>query len=170
MGVPDVHDAALQALARAVAERLRASGRRLALAESCTGGWIAKLCTDLPGSSRWFERGWVTYSDAAKQHDLGVPERLLAAHGAVSREVVEAMARGALAASGADIALAVSGIAGPDGGSVDKPVGTVWLALALVEAPEEGAVARSQRLQLLGDRDAIRRASVSAALAWVAGT
>jgi len=153
-------DASLEQFARRVAARF--AGRRLALAESCTGGWIAKLLTDIPGSSRWFERGYVTYSNAAKAQDLGVPQALLAAHGAVSREVVEAMAQGARTAAGADVALAVSGIAGPDGGTADKPVGTVWFGLADAQG------VRSRLLRAAGDRDQVRRASVASALEWLA--
>jgi nicotinamide-nucleotide amidase len=142
-----------------VSERLQ--GRRLALAESCTGGWIAKLLTDIPGSSRWFERGWVTYSNAAKEQDLGVPGALLAAHGAVSAEVARAMAEGARAGSGAGVALAVTGIAGPDGGTPGKPVGTVWFALAT------GQGTQTRLLNAAGGRDAVRRSSVQLALQWL---
>ena len=102
----------------------------LTTAESCTGGWIAKVLTDVPGSSEWFERGVVTYSNQAKMDMLEVKEATLAAHGAVSAETVAEMARGGLARSQAQVAVAVSGVAGPDGGTPDKPVGTVWMAWA----------------------------------------
>src|SRR6186713_172950 len=102
---------------------------RIVTAESCTGGWIAKAFTDAAGSSRWFECGYVTYSNAAKVRDLGVSSRTLDEHGAVSEPTVREMAGGALRVSGADVAIAVSGIAGPDGGSAEKPVGTVWFCV-----------------------------------------
>src|SRR5712671_8004537 len=102
---------------------------RIVTAESCTGGWIAKVFTDAAGSSRWFEGGYVTYSNAAKARDLGVAERTLREHGAVSEPTVREMAAGALRATGADVSIAVSGIAGPDGGSPEKPVGTVWFCV-----------------------------------------
>lgn len=149
----------LRALAQRLAQRLTGGGLRLAVAESCTGGWIAKVLTDLAGSSQWFERGFVTYSNAAKQELLGVPAALLQSDGAVSEAVVRAMAQGALAASPAEVALAVSGIAGPAGGSADKPVGTVWLAWAL-----PGAEVAAQRARFDGDREAVRRQTVALAL------
>src|SRR5688572_29694356 len=123
-------DSTLSALAIEVGALLSASQRRLATAESCTGGWIAKLCTDIPGSSEWFDCGFVCYSNAAKTRDLGVPEKLIEVEGAVSDAVVNAMAEGALARTGANVAMAVSGIAGPGGGVPGKPVGTGWFALA----------------------------------------
>ncbi len=153
-------DAALTALACDFGERLRARGETVVTAESCTGGWIAKVLTDVPGSSAWFGYGLVTYADDAKQRLLGVDAGVLARHGAVSRAVVCAMARGALALSGADHAVAVSGVAGPDGGSPDKPVGTVWFAWASAA----GDPAVSERLVLPGGRDAVRRATVAHAL------
>ena len=103
---------------------------RIVTAESCTGGWIAKVFTDAAGSSRWFECGYVTYSNAAKVRDLGVTSRTLDEHGAVSEPTVREMAAGALRVSGADVSIAVSGIAGPDGGTAEKPVGTVWFCVA----------------------------------------
>lgn len=145
--------------AQAVADFLIKEGRSLCLAESCTGGWIAKLLTDLPGSSRWFERGFVTYSNAAKMELLGVPKATLETYGAVSSETVLVMAQGALANSHADFAIAVSGIAGPDGGSPDKPVGLVWFAWA---GPEGWL--QSERQVFAGDREAVRRQAVLAAL------
>ncbi len=141
-----------------LADALRARGWRMAAAESCTGGLIAAACTAVAGSSDWFERGFVTYSNAAKQALLGVPEPLLAAHGAVSREVALAMAQGALQQAPVQLAVAVTGIAGPGGAVPGKPVGTVWLAWATA------AGAQAELLQLPGDRSAVRKATVSAAL------
>jgi nicotinamide-nucleotide amidase len=152
-------------LVERVALRLRAADRRLATAESCTGGWVAKACTDLAGSSQWFECGFVTYSNAAKIRDLGVFEGTLANHGAVSEATVREMAAGALRVSGADIAVAVSGIAGPDGGTPTKPVGTVWFGLASRQGPQVGVVAEVQ--VFAGDRELIRRRSVERALQLV---
>ena len=120
----------LERLAMHVGRHLLATGQRLTLAESCTGGWVAKTITDIAGSSQWFEGGYVTYSNASKVRTLGVSPRTLARFGAVSDAVVREMARGALRASGADLAIAVSGVAGPEGGSPDKPVGTVWFCWA----------------------------------------
>ncbi|HET7674342.1 MAG TPA: nicotinamide-nucleotide amidohydrolase family protein, partial [Gammaproteobacteria bacterium] len=119
-------DVALSRLAVRLGDVLSACHWRLATAESCTGGWIAKLVTDVPNSSSWLERGFVTYSNPAKVSMLGVTEATLAVHGAVSEQTAREMAAGALARSEADIACAVTGIAGPGGGSEDKPVGTVW--------------------------------------------
>jgi nicotinamide-nucleotide amidase len=143
-----------------LAQALRERGWRLATAESCTGGLIAAACTALAGSSDWFDRGFVTYSNEAKTELLGVPAALIAAHGAVSEPVALAMAEGALARSAADLAVAVTGIAGPGGAVPGKPVGTVWMALA-----RRGVPAQAQRLQLDGDRSAVRAATVRAALA-----
>jgi nicotinamide-nucleotide amidase len=142
-----------------LADALRARGWRIAAAESCTGGLIAATCTALAGSSDWFERGFVTYSNEAKAEQLGVDPALLAAHGAVSEAVALAMAEGALLHSAADLAVAVTGIAGPGGAVPGKPVGTVWLALA-----RRGAAASAQRLQLDGDRAAVRDRTVTIAL------
>ena len=144
-----------------------AGGRRLVTAESCTGGWLAKCLTDIPGSSQWFERGYVTYSNAAKAQLLGVAPEVLQTFGAVSRQTAEQMAAGALHASGAELAVAITGIAGPGGGSAEKPVGLVWIALArrLAGGAIEG-VAEAQHFG--GDREAIRRASVAAALQMIA--
>jgi|GEM_PF-99336 len=151
--------AALAPLLPALATALAGRGLRLASAESCTGGLLAAVCTALPGSSTWFERGFVTYSNAAKTELLDVPAALIDAHGAVSEAVARAMAAGALARSAADLALAVTGIAGPDGAVPGKPVGTVWLAWA-----RRGGGSGARRLQLAGDRAAVRAASVAAAL------
>jgi nicotinamide-nucleotide amidase len=144
---------------RALADALRARGQWLAAAESCTGGLIAAACTSLAGSSDWFDAGFVTYSNAAKIVQLGVPSALIEAHGAVSGEVARAMAEGALARSQASLALAVTGIAGPGGGSADKPVGTVWLAWT-----RRGEPAQAERLQLAGDRAAVREQAAQRAL------
>lgn len=149
----------LSSLVMRLAARLSERGERLVCAESCTGGWVAKACTDAAGSSAWFEAGFVTYSNTAKSALLGVAPELIARRGAVSAEVVCAMAAGALARCPAHWALAVSGVAGPDGGSAAKPVGTVWLAWA----GEESAPAAAHFL-FAGDRDAVRRAAVVAAL------
>ena len=145
----------------ALGERLRARGERLVAAESCTGGLLAAACTSVAGSSDWFERGWVSYSNQAKTELLGVPAALIDTHGAVSEEVARAMADGALAHAGRRAAwsLAVTGIAGPGGAVPGKPVGTVWLACA---GP---AGVRTQRLELSGDRAAVRSQSVDQALA-----
>lgn len=156
-------DADLQALAQALAQRLRGRGLRLVTAESCTGGWIAKACTDLPGTSHWFLGGVVSYANEAKSRLLGVPEDVLRSEGAVSRPVVEAMARGALDHVGGDLSVAVSGVAGPGGGSAAKPVGTVWFAWARRE--DSGAVQVETACEHLpGDRDSIRRWTVQRAL------
>jgi nicotinamide-nucleotide amidase len=145
-------------LAKQLATVLMEKGARVTTAESCTGGWIAKTLTDLPGSSAWFEYGFVSYGNNAKAQLLGVDPQLLEAEGAVSEAVVLAMAGGALAASGADYAIAVSGIAGPDGGTPAKPVGTVWIGWAGPAGRE------SERFLFEGDRDMVRRQTVSAAL------
>lgn len=126
----------------------------LATAESCTGGLIAGACTDLAGSSAWLERGFVTYSNAAKTQMLGVDAALMAQHGAVSEPVARAMAQGALAHAQAQVALAVTGVAGPGGGSVDKPVGTVWFAWSV-----DGHLV-SEMQHFSGDRAAVRQATV----------
>lgn len=149
----------LEAEVLSLADTLRARGWRLAAAESCTGGLIAAACTSVAGSSDWFERGFVTYSNDAKTEMLGVPAELIAQHGAVSREVALAMVEGALRHSRAELAVAVTGIAGPSGGSPGKPVGTVWLAVA-----RQGAAAQVERLQLHGDRAAVREQTVRHAL------
>ena len=143
----------------ALADALRVRGWKLATAESCTGGLIAAACTALAGSSDWFERGFVTYSNAAKAELLGVDAALIAAQGAVSEPVARAMAAGALARAPVQVAVAVTGIAGPGGATPGKPVGTVWLALALAD----GRV-NAWRLQLAGDRAAVRAQTVHAAL------
>ncbi|WP_069162684.1 CinA family protein [Nocardia altamirensis] len=147
----------ITALAAELGARLRPLRAQVATAESCTGGGIAEAITRIPGSSRWFEAGFVTYSNRQKTRQLGVPAALFDQVGAVSREVVEAMARGAKAATDAQFTVAVSGIAGPDGGSPEKPVGTVWFAWC---AGDE--VVTEQR-QFPGDRDEVRRQTVRVA-------
>ncbi|MDZ4102970.1 MAG: CinA family protein [Hydrogenophaga sp.] len=142
-----------------LARELKGRGLMMATAESCTGGLIAGACTDVSGSSDWFERGFVTYSNAAKTELLGVPAELIAQHGAVSEPVARAMAAGARAHSPAQVALAVTGVAGPTGGSADKPVGTVWFGWAT----PAGTFTEHQCFD--GDRAAVRAATVRHALA-----
>lgn len=144
---------------RSLAERLQAEGLVMATAESCTGGWIAKLMTDIAGSSVWFDCAFVTYSNPAKQRMIGVRGETLERYGAVSEAVVREMANGVLAHSQADLALSVSGIAGPGGGSVEKPVGTVWFAWQRRNGEPVTACHRFD-----GDRDAVRRQAVVTAL------
>ncbi|MBR9813446.1 CinA family protein [bacterium] len=151
-------DPALHELSRRAGDLLRTRHWRVATAESCTGGWIAKCLTDVPGSSVYVDRGFVTYSNAAKADMLGVPAALIEAKGAVSESVVRIMASGALKHSAADCAVAVSGVAGPGGGTADKPVGLVWLAWAA-----HGVVTTKSAL-FEGDREAIRRQAVAVAL------
>ena len=148
-----------------LAGRLLASGRRLVTAESCTGGWIAKVCTDLPGSSRWFLGGAVVYDNALKAGMLGVNPQTLAEAGAVSEAVVREMAAGALERLGGDVAVAVSGVAGPDGGTPDKPVGTVWFAWS--RRGPDGLTTSTALECFPGDRDAVRRQAVERALRGV---
>jgi nicotinamide-nucleotide amidase len=157
-----VSDAELYELAVRAGARLRAARRRLATAESCTAGWVAKTLTDVPGSSQWLECGYVTYSDAAKTRDLGVAERTLAEFGAVSEQVAREMAAGALRVPAVSVALAVTGIAGPDGGTPEKPVGTVWLCAAA--SHERGPEILAELRHFPGDRAAVRRQSVQRAL------
>ncbi|MFO8154778.1 MAG: CinA family protein [Pseudomonadota bacterium] len=153
-----IDDSDLQRLAAELGAILEARGELMATAESCTGGWIAKVMTDVTGSSAWFQGGLVTYANAAKESLLGVDPALLREHGAVSQPVVEAMAAGARERCGVDRACAVSGIAGPGGGTPEKPVGLVWLAWA----GPEGVVSLAERFS--GDRESIRRQSVARAL------
>jgi nicotinamide-nucleotide amidase len=150
---------ALETLATEVGEQLASRGLHLATAESCTGGWVAQCLTAIAGSSQWFDRGFVTYSNEAKQEMLGVEAEILLAHGAVSEATAIAMARGALRHSRADWALAITGIAGPSGGSPEKPVGTVCFAWA---GADERGETETQHFQ--GDRTAVRRQSVIYAL------
>lgn len=151
----------LSALAAELTTALASSGQTVTTAESCTGGWIAKLITDIPGSSAIFESGLVTYSNAAKQSLLGVGHDVLESHGAVSDPVVRAMADGARTRAAADIAVAVSGIAGPDGGTPDKPVGTVWFAWSTASTTEADCQ------QFSGDRNAVRAAAARYAMRGV---
>ena len=152
-------DAELHAAAARLGERLRAARQMLVTAESCTGGWIAKAVTDVPGSSSWFDCGMAAYSYEAKQAMLGVNPLTLEVHGAVSRECVVEMVSGALVHSGASVAVAVTGIAGPTGGTEDKPVGTVWIAWK-----RRGGYPIAEKFGFDGDRDAVRRQTVAAAL------
>ncbi|HYD76708.1 CinA family protein [Ramlibacter sp.] len=152
-------DAGLTAPCEELAQALQARGWMLATAESCTGGLIAAACTSLAGSSNWFERGFVTYSNEAKTELLGVDAQAIASHGAVSEIVARAMAFGAVRHSRAKVAVAVTGIAGPTGGSADKPVGTVWFGFSV-----DGRLS-SERMLFDGDRAAIREATVRHALA-----
>ena len=151
----------MDALAKRLGERLKRKNEMLATAESCTGGWAAQVVTSVAGSSAWFERGFVTYSNAAKQDLLGVRAETLRAHGAVSEETAREMASGALARSEATVALSITGVAGPGGGTPEKPVGTVCFAWA------RGAEVRSETRRLAGDRESIRRQSVILALEGV---
>ncbi len=154
---------ALEPEVLALADALRRRGWHLATAESCTGGLIAAACTAVAGSSDWFERGFVTYSNAAKIDMLGVDPGLIEAHGAVSEAVAQAMARGAVERAGVDLGVAVTGIAGPGGATPGKPVGLVWLAVALRDTDAQIQV-RAERLQLSGDRSAVREQTVRQAL------
>jgi nicotinamide-nucleotide amidase len=149
-------------LARKVGEALKRDGALLATAESCTGGWAAQAMTAIGGSSDWFERGFVTYSNDAKQEMLGVSAATLKNHGAVSEETAREMALGALARSKASVSLAVTGVAGPTGGSDAKPVGTVCFAWA-----RKGGAVRSETKRFAGDREAVRRQSAVRALEGV---
>ncbi len=151
-----------QALATRLGQALTAQGWTVATAESCTGGGIAAAITEVPGSSGWFGYGLVTYANAAKMSLLGVSEETLEREGAVSEAVVRAMAEGAAQVSRADLAVAVSGVAGPDGGSDDKPVGTVWLGWA--QRRGNGLLSDARLYHFAGDRAGVRRQTVGAAL------
>ena len=152
-------DAELRVLAQAVADETLRQRLTLVTAESCTGGWVAKTLTDLPGSSAWFDAGVVAYSYEAKQALLGVDPRILERVGAVSEEIALEMVSGALARFGAGVAVAVTGIAGPGGGTPDKPVGTVWIAWK-----RRGGYAHAQLFHFVGDRETVRRQTVAVAL------
>ena len=152
-------DAELYALSGRVGDALKARKLMMAAAESCTGGWIGQAVTMVPGSSKWFDRGFVTYTNEAKQDMLGVSAETLKEFGAVSEQTVREMVAGALTRSRAKIAVAVTGIAGPDGGSPAKPVGTVLLAWG-----KKGGSIKAQAIRFQGDRDAVRRQTVIAAL------
>ncbi|WP_374403014.1 nicotinamide-nucleotide amidase [Niveibacterium sp.] len=149
----------LERLSQDTGDWLASRGHTLATAESCTGGWIAEVITATSGSSAWFDRGWVTYSNDAKQEMLGVRAATLAEHGAVSEAVVREMAEGALARSNASHAIAVSGVAGPTGGSPEKPVGTVWIAWA-----SRAGFTLAELHRFDGSREAVRRQTVTRAL------
>ena len=151
----------MEALAKRVGERLKARAAMLVSAESCTGGWIAQAVTAVAGSSAWFDRGFITYSNEAKREMLGVSAQTLASHGAVSEQTAREMARGALERSAATLAVSVTGIAGPGGGSAEKPVGTVCFAWAA------GGEVTSETRRFSGDRESVRRQSVIRALEGV---
>lgn len=155
-------DETLRAQAQSLAECLLARGQSVVAAESCTGGWIAKVLTDIPGSSTWFECGVVAYSYEAKEALLGVQPQTLERAGAVSQETAVEMVSGALARYGASVAVAVTGVAGPGGGTPDKPVGTVWIGWK-----RRGGYARAELFHFDGDREAVRRQTVGAALEGV---
>ncbi|MBK8285831.1 MAG: CinA family protein [Ahniella sp.] len=157
MSTPDDHQ--LHALAEELGERCQRQGASVVTAESCTGGWIAKAVTEVPGSSNWFECGMVAYSYEAKQALLGVRPETLIKHGAVSEETVLEMVAGALVHSGATLGVAVTGIAGPSGGTPDKPVGTVWIAWK-----RRGGYPHAECLHFAGDREAVRRQTVARSL------
>lgn len=158
MGCPQRMDVSHR-LSQRVGLFLKERGLILATAESCTGGWLAEVVTSIPGSSAWFDRGFITYSNDAKQDMLDVDQALLDDVGAVSEEVVRAMAGGALSHANADIAVAITGIAGPDGGTPQKPVGSVWLAWAV-----KGQPIISRFTHFVGDREMVRQQAVMAAL------
>jgi nicotinamide-nucleotide amidase len=158
-------DSELLRLARDVGAHLMASRRALVTAESCTGGWIGKTCTDVAGSSAWFSGGAIVYSNELKQRVLGLKADVLVRHGAVSEATVRAMAEGALANLGGELAVAVSGIAGPDGGTVDKPVGTVWFAWSVRSL--ERIETTAERKLFAGDRESVRRQTVAHALSSI---
>lgn len=154
-----ITDDALELLANQVGEQLEKNEQILSCAESCTGGFISKVVTDIGGSSGWFDRGFITYTNLSKTELLGVPAEVMAAHGAVSVETAGAMASGALRHSQASISIAVTGIAGPGGGSLDKPVGTVCFAWALRNGPVD-----TDTQHFVGNRDGVRRQTVAHAL------
>ncbi len=151
--------AGIEAVIGELSERLQSRGWRVAAAESCTGGWISKLLTDLPGSTAWFERGFVTYSNDSKVEMLGVSSETLQQHGAVSEETVSEMVAGALDRSRAEIAVAVTGIAGPSGGSSEKPVGLVWFGWQAPNGP-----IHSEKRIFSGGRSEVREQTVLVAL------
>ena len=154
-----VSDEELNQLARELGDALRTRGWMVATAESCTGGWVGQLLTAIPGSSAWYERGFITYANAAKQEMLGVPADTLETYGAVSEETASAMAAGALAHSHAQATLAISGVAGPGGGTLQKPVGLVCYGWALADGTRMSSTCR-----LDGDREEIRSRAVAAAM------
>ena len=159
----------IQSLVQQLSLKLLAKGLMLSSAESCTGGLIAAACTDLAGSSLWFERGFVSYSNASKVELLGVDPSLIAVHGAVSQEVARAMALGALSHSAAQVSLSVTGVAGPTGGSADKPVGCVWFGWGLAaglrgDSEATGPIITSERMDFAGTREEVRAQTVEHAL------
>jgi nicotinamide-nucleotide amidase len=156
------NDPRLRELAVQVGSHLLASRRRIVTAESCTGGWIGKVLTDVAGSSGWYLGGAVVYSNELKQQLLGVPVETLTRNGAVSEAVVRAMAEGALGRVGGEMAIAVSGVAGPDGGTLEKPVGTVWFAWSCLKNGQVETI--FERRLLEGDREQVRRQAVALAL------
>ena len=160
-----VEDIGIRGLAESLVTALSNTGKTVTTAESCTGGWIAKAITDIPGSSSTFAYGIVSYSNGAKESMLGVQNPTLAEHGAVSSPVVKQMAQGALQLSAADIAVAVSGVAGPDGGTDEKPVGTVWFAWAV--RTKSGISVDSKKLRFDGNRNEVRVQTVAQALRGV---
>lgn len=149
----------LQPLVSELAEVLLKKDKSLVTAESCTGGWVAKVCTDMPGSSQWFRCGFVTYSNESKQQLLGVDADTLHSYGAVSQQTAQEMALGALSHSDADYSVALTGIAGPEGGSEAKPVGTVWIGWGI-----KGSPVTTHCFQFQGDRESIRKQAVIEAL------
>jgi len=155
-------DRTLRGWSQRVGRTLLAQRTTLTTAESCTGGWISKVLTDVPGSSAWFQMGFVTYSNEAKTSLLGVSSRLLRRDGAVSESVVAQMAKGALRAARADMAVAVSGVAGPAGGTPEKPVGTVWIAVA--RRVGRAVTVETIHCRFAGDREVVRRRTVARAL------
>lgn len=152
-------------LAQRAGVRLKEAGMTLSTAESCTSGWIAKAITDVPGSSEWFDSGFIVYSNRAKMRDLGVDEGVLSTHGAVSEAVVRQMSEGALERAGVSVAVATSGIAGPGGAVPGKPVGTVWFAISMRRGQSIDTVARVKIFD--GDREHVRRKSVQFALSLI---
>jgi len=149
----------MEVLLEDIAQLAQRRSAVIATAESCTGGWVAQELTSIAGSSVWFDRGFVTYSNAAKEEMLGVSAEIIKAHGAVSEPVVKAMAEGALVKSSASVSVSISGVAGPSGGSVEKPVGTVWLAWA-----EVGKATETKKFCFKGDRESVRKQAVIVAL------
>jgi nicotinamide-nucleotide amidase len=158
-------DTELITLADQLGQALKQAGYSVATAESCTGGWLGEVLTSIPGSSLWYERGFITYSNMAKREMLGVKTETLTRHGAVSEQTARAMAEGALSASHADLVVAITGIAGPGGGTPEKPVGTVCFAWVACRRPVV-----SQTRHFHGDRAAIRRAAVIAAITGLQDT
>ena len=166
MDIPD--DVALSSLATELGNALHTHHHMLVTAESCTGGWVAKVLTDIPGSSAWFDRGFVTYSNQAKQDLLGVPLEVLDTQGAVSQQTVEAMVQGGLSHSQAHFSLAITGIAGPGGSTRDKPVGLVWFGWAERQKTGEPIIWQTHQV-FAGDREAVRRQAVATALKGMLG-